>query len=58
MLNVHSYYSFKYGLLSLNQVLDWARSSGYKTLALTDINSTAGSLEFVRQAQKKGIKPI
>ena len=58
MLNVHSYFSFKYGLLSIDKLLDWAIENDLKTLALTDINSTSGSLEFVRQAQKKGIRPI
>ncbi|WP_258099190.1 DNA polymerase III subunit alpha [Marinoscillum pacificum] len=58
MLNVHSYFSFKYGLLSIDKLLDWAVENDLKTLALTDINSTSGSLEFVRQAQKKDIRPI
>ncbi|MEQ8471253.1 MAG: DNA polymerase III subunit alpha [Marinoscillum sp.] len=58
MLNVHSYFSFKYGLLSIDKLMDWAIANQVKTLALTDINSTSGSLEFVRQAQKHGIRPI
>ena len=58
MLNVHSYFSFKYGLLSIDKLMDWAVENGLKALALTDINSTSGSLEFVRQAQKKGVRPI
>ncbi|MFY0688415.1 MAG: DNA polymerase III subunit alpha [Cyclobacteriaceae bacterium] len=58
MLNVHSYFSFKYGLLSIEQLVAWAINNRIKTLALTDINSTAGSLEFVRQAKKKGLRPV
>lgn len=58
MLNTHSYFSFKYGLLPIDQLLGWAVQNRLKALALTDINSTAGSLEFVRQAQKHGIRPI
>lgn len=58
MLNVHSYFSFKYGLFSVPQLLEWAHSCLYKTLALTDINNTAGHLEFVRQSVKHGIRPL
>ncbi|MFH6984444.1 DNA polymerase III subunit alpha [Marinoscillum luteum] len=58
MLNVHSYFSFKYGLLSIDRLMEWAVRNHVRTLALTDINSTAGSLEFVRQAQKQGIRPL
>ncbi len=35
-----------------------AAAYGYKTLALTDINTTAGTLEFIRLCKKKGIRPI
>jgi DNA-directed DNA polymerase III PolC len=58
MLNVHSYFSFKHGLFSINQLVQWGVNHHYKTLALTDVNSTAGSLEFVRQARKGGVRPI
>jgi len=58
MLNTHSYFSFKYGIMSIEQLVEWGQRQGIKTLALTDINSTAGSLEFVRQCQKVGIRPI
>lgn len=59
MLNVHSYFSFKYGLVSIEKLIGWAiTTGGYKALALTDINSTAGCLDFVRQAKKNGIRPL
>ncbi len=58
MLNVHSYFSFKYGIFSIDKLTDWALESGFKTLALTDVNSTSGCLEFVRQSYKKGLRPI
>jgi DNA-directed DNA polymerase III PolC len=57
-LNAHSYYSFKYGTMSPNELLEEARAKGVFTLCLTDINSTAGCLEFVREASKYGIRPI
>lgn len=58
MLNVHSYFSFKYGLFSIEKLIGWGVENRLKTLALTDINSTAGCLEFVRQAKKHNIRPL
>jgi DNA polymerase-3 subunit alpha len=58
MLNTHSYYSFKYGLRSIEELIDFAKNGGYKSLAITDINTTAGTLEFMRQCQKQHIKPL
>lgn len=57
-LNAHSYYSFKYGTLPLEELLELAQGYGINELALTDINATAGSLNFVRLAKKAEIKPI
>ena len=39
-------------------VIDLAEQLGYRTLAITDINCTAGIIEFTRLALKKGIKPV
>jgi DNA-directed DNA polymerase III PolC len=58
MLNVHSFFSFKYGIFSIELLIEWAVKQRYNTLALSDINSTAGNLEFVRQAKKAGIRPL
>ncbi|WP_258104652.1 DNA polymerase III subunit alpha [Marinoscillum sp. MHG1-6] len=58
MLNVHSYYSFKYGIYAIEKLIEWAQECGIKTLALTDINNTSGNLEFVRQSKKVGIRPL
>ena len=58
MLNNHSYYSLRYGTLEPSAVLDLADQLGYRSLALTDINCTAGIIEFARLALKKGMKPV
>jgi error-prone DNA polymerase len=58
VLNNHSYYSLRYGTLEPSAVIDIAVKLGYQTLALTDINCTAGIIEFTRLALKKGIKPV
>ncbi len=57
-LNCHSYYSLHYGTLSINELLDLAIENGVETIALTDINTTMGIPEFVKEAEQKGIKPI
>ena len=58
MLNNHSYYSFNYGVLSLESWTEWASEQGLQSLVLTDINHTAGMLDFVRLAQAQGLKAI
>lgn len=57
-LNTHTYYSFRYGTLSEEELLTTAQQCGIGEFALTDINSTAGSLNFVRLATKFDIRPI
>jgi len=47
-LNCHTYFSFKYGTLSPQQLFEEARKHGVRKLALTDINSTAGHIEMLR----------
>ena len=58
MLNVHSYFSFKYGLRSIEELVIWAINNKYRMMCLTDINSTAGCLDFIRQSKKKGLRPL
>lgn len=57
-LNTHTYYSFKYGTLSEKELLATAQQSGVGQLALTDINSTSGCLNFVRLAPEYDIRPV
>lgn len=57
-LHAHSYYSFRYGTMSPGELLAEARSRGVLVLALTDINSTAGCLEFIREAPSYGVRPV
>ena len=57
-LNTHTWYSFKYGTLSEEELLATAQQCGVSELVLTDINSTAGCLNFVRLASKYDIQPI
>jgi DNA polymerase-3 subunit alpha len=58
VLNNHTYYSLRYGTLEPSALLDLALEFGYRTIALTDINCTAGVIEFARLALKKDMKPV
>lgn len=58
LLNCHSYYSYKYGTLSVEQLLEQARLMGHQAIALTDINSTSACINFIRLAPEYGIKPV
>ncbi len=57
-LNCHSAFSFRYGTLKVDHLLELANKNGCEALALTDINNTSACLNFIRQAKKVGIKPI
>jgi len=57
-LNCHSYYSFKYGTLEPEQLLQDAQSLGIASMALTDINNTSGMLDFIRHSEKYDVKPV
>lgn len=57
-LNTHSYFSFKYGTISVKHLLTEMQLAGVDQFALTDINNTAASINFVRLAPKYGVKPV
>jgi DNA polymerase III alpha subunit len=57
-LNCHTYYSFKYGTLSVNQLLEQAQQLEIRQLVLSDINNTSAVLDFVRLSKKYNVKPI
>ena len=57
-LNCHTYFSFKYGTLSVTQLLTEAQRNGINAIVLTDINNTSACLEFIRECPKHNVKPI
>ena len=57
-LNCHSYFSLRYGTLSIERLIEQAVESGVHRLALTDINNSTGIMDFVAACREKGIKPI
>ncbi|MBL7941489.1 MAG: DNA polymerase III subunit alpha, partial [Flavobacteriales bacterium] len=58
LLNCHSWYSLRYGTVEPGDLIQLARNAGYECIALTDINCTAGIIEYVRLAAKAGIRPV
>ena len=53
-----TYFSFKYGTLSTEELVTAGVEAGATTLALTNINSTCDAWDFVDFCQHKNIKPI
>ena len=47
-LNCHTYFSFKYGTLSIEGLFEEAKRCGIRKLVLTDINNTSGYIEMLR----------
>jgi error-prone DNA polymerase len=58
ILNAHSYYSLRYGVLSEKMLLDTFKSLGYDFATLTDINNTSLAMSFINHAKKEQMKPI
>ena len=57
-INCHSYYSLRYGTLSVEELVELAHQHKIKALALTDINNSSGVPDFVKACINAGIKPI
>lgn len=58
MLNNHTYYSIRFGTIEPKELLTLASENHYGTVALTDINCTAGVIEFCRLAPSYSIRPV
>lgn len=58
LLNCHTYYSFGYGTLSVEELLNEVVLKGHKSFVLSDINNTSACIDTIRSANEKGIKPI
>jgi DNA-directed DNA polymerase III PolC len=57
-LNTYSYFSLRYGVMSLEKLIDEALKYNIKTCALTDINNSMGMIDFAKLCKGKNIKPI
>src|ERR1035437_8597169 len=57
-LNCHSYYSLRYGTMSVEQLMQRALAAGTDTIVLTDINNSTGIPEFAGECSKNNIRPV
>jgi DNA polymerase III alpha subunit len=57
-LNCKTYYSFKYGTFSTEELVKTAADKGVTALALTNINSTYDAWDFVKHCRERNIKPL
>jgi len=53
-----TYFSFKYGTFSTEQLVKEGVEAGATVLALANINSTCDAWDFVQYCQEQGIKPV
>lgn len=58
LLSSHSYYSLRYGTLSVEQLVSLAAQRGHHTITLTDINNTTAIPDFIKACQKEHLHPI
>ncbi|UTW61938.1 DNA polymerase III subunit alpha [bacterium SCSIO 12741] len=57
-LNSHSYYSLRYGTIKTEELLQMAKLCGVRSMALTDINNTSASMDFMRLSSKYEVNPV
>ncbi len=57
-LNCHSYYSLRYGTMSVEKLVQKASAAGTDVIALTDINNSSAIPEFAGECVKSNIRPV
>ncbi len=57
-LNCKTYFSFRYGTIGTEELVERAAAMGIPRLALTNINNTCDAWDFVDYCLQKSIKPI
>lgn len=57
-LNCHTYYSLRYGTMSVEQLVQKAVAAEADVIALTDINNSTAIPEFAGECIKNNIRPV
>jgi len=57
-LNCHTYYSLRYGTMSVEQLVQKVAASGIDCIALTDINNSTAIPEFAGECTKNNIRSV
>lgn len=58
LLNLHSFYSLRYGTFSLENLIEGMLHGGYDTAVLTDINNSSAIMDFIRLGSEAGLNPL
>ena len=58
MLNTHSYYSLRYGILTVENIVEFGLQNESEFVSLTEINSTTTLHDFLRLTKKNKVKPL
>ncbi|MGZ8538419.1 MAG: PHP domain-containing protein, partial [Flavisolibacter sp.] len=57
-LNAKTYFSYRYGVMSAEDLVQEALQYGVQSLAITNINCTADHWDFLKFCNQAGIKPL
>ena len=57
-LNCKTWFSLRYGTIKTEELVDMAEAQAVKSMAITNINSTADLWDFVDFCRQKNIKPV
>ena len=58
MIIARSYYSLRYGVMSVEELVRQAAAFGMESLCMADINNTTGIIELMKYCREAGIRPI
>ena len=58
LLNCHTYYSFGYGTISIDQLFAEVKHKGYSSFVVSDINNTSAIIDSQRLIKDYNIKAI
>ena len=57
-LNCHSYYSLRYGTMSIEELVANAKSLGIGAMVLADINTSMGVMDYIKECNENDIQPV
>ena len=57
-LHNHTQYSLLDGLTRLGPLMDFVKEQGMSAVAMTDHGTLSGTIDFYKEAEAKGVKPI
>jgi DNA-directed DNA polymerase III PolC len=58
LLNVHSHFSLRYGVLPIAKLVKEIKRNGYTCAVLTDINNSSGVFDFIKACREEGIQGL